>query len=116
MQCTETKLLDLNKEKSCYILIGDNRATKTISNELKLFPLTLYGEIMKEKVSEKYLGDFIHGGGVAKSAEVTVVERCGRMFSTNNEIRAIVEGCRRNILGGLKVGHDVWETAYILVS
>jgi hypothetical protein len=82
-------------------------------NELKLFPLTLYGETMKEKVSEKYLGDFIHGGGVAKSAEVTVVERCGRMFSTNNEIRAIVEDCRSTTLGGLKVGLDIWESAYI---
>ena len=61
---------------------------------MKLFPLTLYVETMKEKVSDKYLGDFIHGGGVAKSAEVTVIERCGRMLCTNNEIRAIVEDCR----------------------
>ena len=111
--CTETKLLDLHKDKSCYILIGDEKITKDISNELKLIPLTLYGEAMKVKVSEKYLGDFIHGGGVAKSAEVTVVERCGRMFSTNNELRAIVEDCRSTTLGGLKVGLDIWETAYI---
>ena len=68
---------------------------------------------MKEKVSQKYLGDLIHGGGVAKSAEVTVVERCGGMFSTNNKIRAIVEDCRSTTLEGLKVGLDIWETAYI---
>ena len=111
--CMETKLLDLHPDKSCYILIGNKRSTLEISQELKQYPLTLYGKDMKEKVSEKYLGDHIHSLGVAKSAETTVVERCGRMFSIPNEIKSIVEDCRSTTLGGLKVGLDIWETAYI---
>ena len=34
---------------------------------------------MKQKTSEKYLGDFIHFGGVAKSAEETVIQRVGKI-------------------------------------
>ena len=111
--CMETKVLDLHQDKSCYILIGNKKTTETISYELKICPLTLYGKRMKEKTSEKYLGDFIHCGGVAKSVEATVNERYGKMFTAYNEIKAIVEDCRSTTLGGLKVGLDIWESAYI---
>ena len=59
------------------------------------------------------MGDFIHCGGVAKSAEETVIQRVGKMFSASNEIKSIVEDCRSTTLGGLKVGLDIWETAYV---
>ena len=111
--CMETKLLDLHKDKSCYILIGNKKITEEISTELEHYPLTLYGEKMKQKTSEKYLGDFIHCGGVAKSAEETVIQRVGKMFSASNEIKSFVEDCRCTTLGGLKVGLDIWETAYV---
>ena len=58
--CMETKLLDLHKDKSCYILIGNKKVTEEISEELKMCPLTLYGRNMKEKNYEKYLGDFLN--------------------------------------------------------
>jgi hypothetical protein len=111
--CMETKLLDLHQDKSCYILIGSKKITEEISDELKMCPLTLYGKSMKEKKYEKYLGDFIHSGGVAESAEATVKERIGKMFAAHREIKAIVEDCRSTVLGGLKVGIDIWEAAYI---
>ena len=111
--CMESKLLDLHQDKSCYILIGNKKVTKEISEELEYCPLTLYGKRMKEKTQEKYLGDFIHAGGVADSAEATVKDRVGRLFTAQREIKAIVEDCRSTTLGGLKVGIDIWETAYI---
>ena len=111
--CMETKLLDLHQDKSCYILIGSKKDTEDISEELKLCPLTLYGKNMKEKISEKYLGDFIHSGGVSESVDATVKGRIGKMFAAHREIKAIVEDCRSNVLGGLKVGLDIWESAYI---
>ena len=76
--CVESKLLNLHKDKSCYILIGDRKTTQSILEELERCPLTLYGEIMKKKDYEKYLGDYIHHGGVALSVEKTVNERCGK--------------------------------------
>ena len=111
--CMETKLLDLNQDKSCYILIGSKNVTEEIIQELKLCPLTLYGKSMKEKISEKYLGDLIHSGGVSESADATVKGRIGKMFAAHREINSIVEDCRSTVLGGLKVGLDIWETAFI---
>ena len=111
--CMETKLLDLHQDKSCYILIGNKKVTGNLATELALCPLTLYGKAMKRKEHEKYLGDCIHELGVAASAEATVKQRCARMFSAHTEIRAIVEDCRSTTLGGLRVGIDIWETAYI---
>jgi hypothetical protein len=111
--CMETKLLDLHEDKSCFILIGNKEVTEEISKELKLCPLTLYGKMMKEKTSEKYLGDLIHEGGVSKSVEATVNDRHGRTMLAIKEIRAIVEDCRSNTIGGIKVGLDIWESAYI---
>jgi hypothetical protein len=109
----ESKLLNLHQDKSCFIVIGNKKVTGGIYKELELSPLTLYGKMMKEKKYEKYLGDYIHQAGVAESAEVTVKERCGKMFAAHREIKAIVEDCRSTTLGGLKVGIDIWETAYI---
>ena len=40
--CVESKLLNLHKDKSCYILIGDRKTTKSILEELEGCPLTLY--------------------------------------------------------------------------
>ena len=111
--CMETKLLDLHQGKSCYILVGNKEETKCIKSELDICPLTLYGMKMKEKPYEKYLGDFIHSGGVSKSVETTVNERHGKTILAIKEIRAIVEDCRSNSIGGLKVGLDIWESAYI---
>ena len=67
----------------------------------------MYGKMMKEKTSEKYLGDLIHEGGVSKSVKATVNDRHGRTMLAIKEIRAIVEDCRSNTIGGIKVGLDI---------
>ena len=111
--CMETKLLDLHQDKSCYIVIGSQKSTSNLKNELKEYPLTLYGGKMAEKQSERYLGDYIHEGGVSASVEATVNHRYGKLIHGLKEIKAIVEDCRSNTIGGLKVGLDIWESAYI---
>ena len=82
--------MDLYQDKSCYIIIGSKKVTEEISEELKLCPLTLYGKSLKEKNSEKYLGDFIHSGGLSESADATVKERIGKMCATHRDIKSIV--------------------------
>ena len=111
--CMETKVLDLHPDKSCYIVIGNTQAADEMRSEIKMHPLTLYGQVMKEKKSERYLGDIIHGGGLAASAAATIKLRHSKMIHGLKEIKAIVEDCRSNTMGGLKVGLDIWETAYI---
>ena len=111
--CMETKVLDLHPDKSCFIILGNNQAVEDLRSEIRLHPLTLYGQEMKEKKSERYLGDVIHGGGLGASVEATVSFRHGKMIHGLKEIKAIIEDCRSNTLGGLKVGLDIWETAYV---
>ena len=81
--------------------------------ELKRNPIKLYGKTMKEKQSEKYLGDIIHNDGNSASAEATVNDRYGRILIGATEIRQVIENCRSQQVGGLKAGMHLWETAYI---
>ena len=74
----ESKLLDLNLDKSCFIVLGSKKTVNEMKSELKACPLTLCGKPMKEKVSDKYLGDLIHSHG------------------------------RINTIGGIQSGLDYW--------
>ena len=109
----ESKLLDLHADKSCIILIGNPEQRKAAQMELKRNPIKLYGNIMKEKQSEKYLGDIIHYDGNSASVEATVNDRYGRILIGATEIRQVIENCRSQQVGGLKAGMHLWEAAYI---
>ena len=45
---------------------------KKIKQDICDSPLTLYGEVMKSKECEKYLGDMIYQGGNAESARAPI--------------------------------------------
>ena len=47
--------------------------------------------LIKQKVSDKYLGQVLHSGGVECSATATVQERTGRIKGATMEIKSIVE-------------------------
>ena len=111
--CMESKLLDLNTDKSCYIVIGSKKIVKDIENELCITPLTLCGNKMKGKISDKYLGDYIHTGGPAASVDYTISNRYGMIVSGILETRAIIDDCRVNSVGGLQSGLDFWEMSYL---
>ena len=74
----ESKLLELNLDKSCFIVLGSKKTVNEMKSELKACPLPLCGKPMKEKVSDKYLGDLIHSHGPSASVESTISERYGR--------------------------------------
>ena len=109
--CTETKLLDLHEKKSCFLLF--NNKDNKLRNDLTRTPLLLYGKPMIEKICERYLGDIFHSQGLARSAQATVEARLGAMMAGAIEIRSVVEDCRSNCLGGIGVGLDIYEAAYI---
>ena len=109
----ESKLLDLNTDKSCYIVIGNPKITKNLNNQLSLTPLTLSGKPMKAKVSDKYLGDYIHMLGPSASVQCTISNQYGRTVTGILESRAIIDDCRVNIVGGLQSGLDFWEMSYL---
>ena len=51
----EVKLLDLNVDKSCYIIIGNGKSTADLRSEIEKFPLSLSNNLMKEKTGDKYI-------------------------------------------------------------
>ena len=68
---------------------------------------------MKEKVFDKYLGDYIHSEGTAASVLCTVKNRFGRISSNIIEVRAIIDDCRVNTVGGLCAELELWEIAIL---
>ena len=86
---------------------------KSIENELLNSPLTLCGSKMKGKVSDKYLGDYIHTKGPSASVHCTISNRYGRIVSGILETRAIIDDCRVNTVGGFQSGLDFWEMSYL---
>ena len=113
--CMETKMLDLHDEKSCFLVVGKGKVLNQVKNELQMSPLNLYGKPMKQKKQEKYLGDLLHSDGLAASVKATVEARAAELKSraVRVEVHAIIEDCRSNCLGGMEVGLEVYELAYI---
>ena len=106
-------MLVLHDEKSCFFVFGKGKQLENLRSELRRTPLTLYSKQMKQKVKEKYLGDYLHGGGLAASARPTVEARAKALRTGAVEVRAVVEDCRSRCLGGLEVGLEIFEMAYI---
>ena len=109
----ETKLLNFNLEKSCYLVLGKKRAKEDIQNQIELSPISLCGQPMKQETCAKYLGDWISDAGLKESVRVTIAKRLGLVNLSIYEIRAIIDDCRSMLVGGLSAGINIWETSII---
>ena len=109
----ETKLLDFNLDKSCYILMGSKKNKLETETELKSNPLTLYGKEMTKVHTEKYLGDMISSDGLADCVLKTVLRRKGQVVSCILETKAVVEYYRSMVVGGITAGLEIWELAIL---
>ena len=109
----ESKLLDFNLDKSCFLVIGNKQSKVEINMKLKENPLKLCGQNMKRTEQDKYLGDQISAGGLKESVHATIKKRSGKVFQSIYEIVAVVEDCRSNSVGGIMCGLDLWELAVI---
>ena len=79
-------------------MIGCKKATKKLESELTNSPLTLKGDLMTRRSSDKYLGDQI-AGSLSESVELTVKKRMGIANHAIYEIRTIVEDSRCDVVG-----------------
>jgi hypothetical protein len=73
------KNLTLHPVKCCYILCGSKKQIEEAREEIVKLPVRCGDFIMKEKKSEKWLGDILSGEGVGKSALATLAEREGKI-------------------------------------
>ena len=107
------KQLSLNVKKSSYIVCQNSSKSQEIKDDLLRNPI-LYDKIpIKEKLSEKYLGDMIDGGGLAASVDSTISERYGRIYTSILEVKVILEDYRSSTAGGIRAGIMLWEMAII---
>ena len=104
----ESKLLDLHRDKSCYIVAGEKGAKMKMKRALEKKPLTLYEEKMKEVKTNKYLGCLL-SSTVTESVTDTINSRLGLAKRAIYEIRTIVEDSRAEHLGAIQVGLDLWR-------
>ena len=52
----------------------------------------MFGDFeVKVRISDKYLGQILHGGGLEESALATAKERAGRIKGAAIEIKGIIE-------------------------
>ena len=109
----ETKLLNYNLEKSCYIVFGTKSVRNDMINKLKTTPLTLCGANVIQEEQAKYLGDQLCGLGLADSVAATVGKRRGMVTRTIFEVRTVIDDFRCQVAGGLTAKLDIWEMAVL---
>ena len=98
----DSKRLDLNVDKSVFLLAGKRNNVERIQREIESDPLLYKGSKVKEKLSEKWLGDFINGAGVKESTLPTIRERKFRIMCIINETFSIIEDSRMHKLNGMQ--------------
>ena len=106
------KSLELNFDKSNFMLVGNKKSRKIIMRQLEEKPLILGGVKMKEVNVTKYLGDYL-APNLEDSVHQTVIKRIGLANHAIYEIRSIVEDSRATTIGGINVGYSIWEQAVI---
>ena len=110
----QIKQLELNVDKSGVIIFGKKKKVlelkKTIEDE-KL--LSIAGLEVKVKMSDKYLGDYLDSGGLAKSVEMTVAKRYGICLNEILELKSVIEDFRMHSLGGIRVGIEIFNLSIL---
>ena len=109
----ETKLLDFNLAKSCYIVFGPKQRRHKMHKLISEQPLKMYGKEMTQERTAKYLGDYVSEKGLADSVAVTVDKRKFLVNKAIYDIKAVLNDCRSHLTGGLVSGFDIWELAVV---
>jgi hypothetical protein len=92
---------------------GNRKFKNKVAQDLERNSL-MFGEFkMKQRESDKYLGQVLHEGGLDKSAEATVLERLGRIRGATMEIKSIIEEFPMQAIGGMMAAWELWEKAVV---
>ena len=106
------KQLELNDDKTTYILCGDPMEIKMNRKELEIAPLMCGDIVTKEKKVEKYLGDMI-AGSLSECVLATIADREGKVRAAMIEAKTLVEDFRADSVGAVEVGLVLWEAAML---
>ena len=94
-------------------MCGSKKFKDKVEKDIQTNPLVFETFDIKQRVSDKYLGQILHSDGLEASAAATVRERAGRIRGATTEIRSIVEEYPLQTIGGLMAARELWERALI---
>ena len=107
------KGLEAHPDKTGFIVCGSKAFKQTALQDLDRNQL-MFGDFqVHQKESDKYLGQMLHGGGLDRSAEATVLERTGRIKGATLEIKSIIEEFQMQVMGGMMSAWELWEKALV---
>ena len=110
----KSKQLQLNIDKSGVIIFGKKKKVDLIKASVeKHQSFSIDGLKVKVKSEDKYLGDYLHSGGLSKSVDVTVTKRYGVCLHRILELKSVIEDFRMHSLGGIKVGLEIFNLAIL---
>ena len=107
------KGLEAHPDKTSFIICGSEEFKNQAKEELKENPIMFGHFVVKEKESDKYLGQILHGAGLEESSLATAKERIGRIKGAALEIRSIIEEFQMQMMGGMMAAWELWEKALI---
>ena len=107
------KQLEVHPSKSGYILFGSESFKAACRLEAEESPIVLGKIKVKEKVSEKYLGDILHNLGLSASVEATIKARDNTIRGSIHELRGLIEDFRMQSLGGCQAALDLYESCLV---
>ena len=110
---SESKLLDFNLKKSCFMVFSNSSCKKKMEADLARTPVTLCSKPMNRVVEAKYLGDWLSSVGLDESVALTIQKRKWQVVVAIQDIRRIVDDARSKICGGITAGLEIWELAII---
>ena len=108
-----SKQLTLNQDKTGFILFGKESMVCRVREEIAVSPIYFGDFITREKVSDKWLGDIFHQGGLAESVTATIKDREPKVKAACYEAAAIVEDWRSQCVGGFSSAIDLFELAIL---
>ena len=109
----QDKGLQAHKDKTCFIVFGSKEYKRKAQQDLESNPLMFGDFTLKQRASEKYLGQVFHTDGLSRSSEATVEERSGRIRGASIEVKAIIEEFEMQAMGGLMAAWELWEKALV---
>ena len=87
----------------------DDQKKEEMRRKLNEEPLVCGAFQLKEKESDKYLGEIFHTDGLGRSALETIKARAGKIKAVSYEIKAIIEDYRAEVVGGALCGIELWQ-------
>ena len=109
----KARALQLNEEKSTYMVMGNKRQREQIRKELEAEPMVCGGFVMKERSTEKWLGQQLSEMGLAESVAATVASKEAKIKGACLEIATIVNDWRAEAVGGMETALILWERCCI---